>query len=137
MTLAPSDAVEVKQVVGKGRGVFARRAIRNGEVIERAPVLVLPLSDVMRGPDDWTGLGNYCFEWGKDRVALALGFGSLYNHSFQPNARYDDESRRARIKVFSALRDITLGEEITINYNGDPEDRAAVWFRVIERPGRR
>lgn len=133
MTLTPSDAVEVKQVAGKGRGVFARRAIRKGEIIERAPVLVLPLSDVMRGPDDWTGLGNYCFEWGKNRVALALGFGSLYNHSFNPNARYDDEARRLRIKVFSAIRDIEPGEEVTINYNGDPEDRSPVWFRVIER----
>jgi SET domain-containing protein len=135
MGFIPSAAIEVKRVTGKGRGVFARKAIRRGEIIERVPVIVLPLRDVMRDPDDWTGLGCYCFEWGRETVALALGFGSLYNHSFEPNARYDDEARQA--KVFSAIRDIDAGEEITINYNGDPDDRSPVWFDVREAPARR
>src|SRR5690606_33385944 len=125
MGFTPSDAIEVKTVRGKGRGVFARRAIRRGELIERVPVIVLPIGDVLRG-EQWTSLGCYCFEWGKGRVALALGFGSLYNHSFRPNARYDDEGRQA--KRFTALRDIAPGEEITVNYNGDPDDPTPVWF---------
>ncbi len=32
MALKHSDAIEVKRVRGKGRGVFARRLIRQGEV---------------------------------------------------------------------------------------------------------
>ena len=130
MGFSPSAAIEVKRVRGKGRGVFARRPIRLGAVIERVPLLVLPVGDVMRGPDDWTALGSYVFECGEGSVALALGFGSLYNHSFRPNARYDDEGRLA--KVFTALRDISPGEEITVNYNGDPGDRSPVWFEVVE-----
>jgi SET domain-containing protein len=63
-------------------------------------------------------------------VAVALGYGSLYNHSYQPNARYDDES--GKTKVFSALRDIAPGEEIVVNYNGVPEDKTPVWFKVME-----
>ena len=42
LPLKPSAAIEVKRIKGKGRGVFARRRIRRGEVIERVPVIVLP-----------------------------------------------------------------------------------------------
>ena len=128
MPITQSDAIEVKRVKGKGRGVFARRPIRQGEVIERVPVLVLPAAEVeeMIGP---ARLGDYCFEWGRGTVALALGYGSLYNHSYRPNARYDDVGRRT--KVFTALRDIAAGEEITVNYNGEPTDRTSVGFRVL------
>jgi hypothetical protein len=103
--------------------------IQKGEVIERAPVLVLPVGEIDEEAD-WTGLWGYCFMWGEGTVALALGYGSLYNHSYQPNARYDDVGRQT--KVFSALRDIAAGEEITVNYNGDPTDSSPVGFRVIE-----
>ena len=136
MALKSTDAVELKRVKGKGRGVFARRPIAAGEVIERAPILVLP-RDLHGTEDDPSALHDYCFEWGDGTVALALGFGSLYNHSYTPNARYDDEGFRT--KVFTALRDIARGEEITVNYNGDPGDRSPVWFEVIENghaPGR-
>ena len=34
----------------------------------------------------------------------------------------------ARILVFVAVRDIAAGDEITINYHGDPNDAAPVWF---------
>jgi SET domain-containing protein len=63
-------------------------------------------------------------------VAVALGYGSLYNHSYQPNARYDDES--GQTKVFRAIRDIAPGEEIVVNYNGEPGDETPVWFKLME-----
>jgi SET domain-containing protein len=129
MPLTHTDVIEVKKVKGKGRGVFARRTIRAGEEIERVPVLVLPWTE-----NEWeSGLASYFFAWGQGTVALALGYGSLYNHSYQPNARYDDLS--PRVKVFTALRDIFAGEEITVNYNGDPGDRAPVGFDVVEPDG--
>lgn len=129
MGCTQSGAVEVRRVRGKGRGVFARRAIREAELIERVPVLVLPES-VLTHDDEPTILACYGFLWGRGTVAITLGYGSLYNHSYRPNARYDDES--PRMKVFTALRNIEAGEEITINYNGDPEDRSDVGFGVIE-----
>ena len=61
---------------------------------------------------------------------MALGYGSLYNHSDRPNARYHDEG--GRTKVFTAIRDIGPGEEITVNYNGDPCDETPVGFEVVE-----
>ena len=131
MPLTHSGLIEVRRVKGKGRGVFARRPIREGEAIERVPVLVLPAAEIKDG-EGWTGLAGFCFLWGEGTVALALGYGSLYNHSFRPNARYDD--RGPRLKVFTALRDIGPGEEITVNYNGEPNDRTPVGFKVIESP---
>jgi len=110
----------------KGRGVFAKQLIRKGEIFERAPVILIPARE-------WesierTVLFNYCYGWGEDS-ALALGLGSLFNHSYQPNAIY---TRRFEEQVidYRALRDINLDEEITINYNGDPLDLAPLWFSV-------
>ena len=124
-----SDAIEVKRVKGKGRGVFARCLIRKGEVIETVPVIVLPAEEVGDGEGP-TSLRSYCFQWGRGQSALALGYGSIYNHSYRPNARYDDVGPTT--KEFTALRDIGPGEEITVNYNGKPRSRSAVWFEVVE-----
>jgi SET domain-containing protein len=60
------------------------------------------------------------------------GYGSLYNHSYRPNARYVDLA--GRTKLFTAIRDIAAGEEITVNYNGEPGDETPVGFEVVECP---
>jgi SET domain-containing protein len=129
MAFKQSDAIEVKRARGKGRGVYARRLIRKGEVIERVPVLVMTLDEYAKGLAE-TVLKDYCFNWGQGKVALALGYGSIYNHSYKPNARYEDVGPLA--KQFTALRDIRPGEEISVNYNGEPRSRARVWFDVVE-----
>ena len=61
--------------------------------------------------------------------AMALGTGSLYNHSFEPNAQYLRLFGEQAIE-YVALHDIREGEEITINYNGDPDDDSPVWFKI-------
>ena len=124
-----SDLVEVRRIQGKGRGVFARRDIPKDTIIEKVPVLVVPESDVYREDGD-AQISEYVFAWGKKTVALALGYGSLYNHSYKPNARYEDDGQQT--KVYIAIRNINAGEEITINYNGDPKNKAALWFDVKE-----
>ena len=128
MPLQPSDLIEVRRSLGRGRGVFARKMIPAGTIIERVPMLVFPDSEI-QNDDGVTALYHYCFEWGPGTVALALGCGSIYNHSYSPNARYDDIAQRT--KTFSAIKDIQPGEEITINYNGDPDDRSPMEFDVL------
>jgi uncharacterized protein len=123
MPFVPSEKIEVRQVRGKGRGVFARVPIAERELIEIVPVLVLAEEDM-----EQTELAGYCFLWGRNKVALPLGYGALYNHSIAPNAEYVD--RAPRTKLFRALRDIAPGEEITINYNGTPGDDSPVGFKV-------
>src|SRR4051812_29125897 len=80
-----SELVFVKRVKGKGRGVFARRAVPRGAVIERVPVLLVPIAEARASPT----VADYCFLKDERTVAVALGYGSLYNHSYRPNARYD------------------------------------------------
>jgi uncharacterized protein len=109
-----------------GTGVFAARRFEADEVIERCPVLTLSGSDADAVVD--TVLGNYVYEW-EHGYALALGYGSLYNHSHQPSARYEMDYDNDEIHMV-ARRRIKRGEEITISYNGDADDQAPVWFEV-------
>ena len=125
MPIHPSDLIEVKRIPGKGRGVFARSAISEGTIIEVAPVLVISEQDM-----ETTELAGHCFLWSKGKVGLPLGYGALYNHSYEPNAEYLD--RAPQTKIYRALRDIDAGEEITINYNGSPRDDSPVGFEVRE-----
>lgn len=127
MPHVPSELIEVRWTPRKGRGVFARRDIRKGAVIERAPIILVPTKEVFNKAPQ-SKLSNYVFAWGRDTVAVVLGYGCLYNHSYQPNAEYYDSGRLTQ--VFTALRDIRKGEEITVNYNGSPRSRVRVGFRV-------
>ena len=108
--------------------MFAKEKIRKGETIEICPVIILPLKD--RKLMDKSHLFNYYFYWGKkNQPAIALGYGSLYNHSYTPNAEYEEDVKNKHM-VFTALRDIKKGEEITTNYNGDHDNKDPLWFKV-------
>ncbi len=121
--------IRVLPVAGKGRGVVAGLAIARGDVVERAHVIVVPAEQAAHL--DATVLEHYVYDWPGGRVAVALGHGSLFNHSFRPNARYRRDLEAHEL-VFEALTEIAPGEEITINYNGDPADRSPLWFHVVE-----
>jgi SET domain-containing protein len=116
---------EVRETSDRGRGIFATQNIIAGEVLEDAPVIVLPSEQ--REAILHTHLYEYVFQWGKGQVAVCLGWGSLYNHSRTPNARYVRHFEERLIR-FEALRDILAGEEIVTNYNGNPGGTQALWF---------
>jgi len=110
----------LKNSPGKGRGVFVRRPIAEAELIERAALLIIPAGEWNQIAE--TVLSNYWFSCGPNRehAAIAMGYGSLFNHSYTPNAVY--EVREGEWAVyFKTLREIEAGEEITINYNRDPQ----------------
>lgn len=117
----------VARTPDRGRAVFTSKKIKKGTVIEIAPMIVFGESD--RNLINDTYLYEYYFEWGKSgrKGALALGFGSLYNHSYSPNARYIPDFD-LNVLEFEAIRDIKAGEEITVNYNLDPDDHTPVWW---------
>jgi SET domain-containing protein len=126
-TVAP---ICIKNTQKYGRGVYATSDIKKDELIEVTPVLISPKKE-------WkylkkTILVNYCFYWGDyNDTAIPLGHGSLFNHSYTPNATFDNNEENLSID-FYAIADIKAGEEITINYNGDLEDKSPLWFNVIE-----
>lgn len=121
------DNLFVARTPDKGRAVFTSKLIAKGETIEVAPMIVFSAQD--RASIDDTFLYEYYFEWGNKgkKGALALGFGSLYNHSYKPNAQYLPDFD-LNVLEFRAVRDIEPGEEITVNYNLDPDDQTPVWW---------
>jgi hypothetical protein len=122
-----SEGLYIRNVEGRGRGVFSEKAIEADELIESCPVLILE-------PEDFavitaTFLGQYCFFWEKDNgiICIGMGFASVYNHSYPSNANYFMDHERATMDIFS-VRPIAAHEEITINYTGDPYNPSRQWF---------
>ncbi|MCL6523920.1 MAG: SET domain-containing protein [Thermoflavifilum sp.] len=119
----------VKKIKGKGRGVFTREDIPPRTVVEVSPVLVFSNKDTRH--IDKTILHNYIFLWGirSTRTCLALGYCSLYNHSYDPNCVYEMDFEKEVMRIITR-RKIKKGEELLINYNGDVNDHAPMWFPV-------
>ena len=111
----------------KGRAVFTNEALEAGTLLETAPVIVMTGEE--RKLIDQTRLHDYIFVWGdaNDQCAMALGWISMYNHSYNSNAEYymDFETEQMFVKT---VRPIEEGEEVTINYNGTWNDETKVWF---------
>jgi hypothetical protein len=111
-----------------GRGVFTKEGIPPGQVVETAPVVLLDLK-TQPFPGQIRRL-LYC--WSKTHVALALGYGSLYNHSDHPNLTFQRDPEKLTI-TFRALREIAAGEQLTISYDhtgsGD-NPRKKSWFEI-------
>lgn len=123
--------LRVDESPGKGRGVFATRDIQQGELIERSPVIFIPKEQ--RTLIRKTVLRRYVFRWGvrmRD-YAIALGVGSLFNHSYNPNAVYTNNLADMCVD-FTALQHIPAGEEIMVNYNRDPNNKSPLPYEVID-----
>ena len=133
-----SDWIEVHRLDNRGRGgrgVCASRDIPAGTLIERAPVILIPKEQVFGDSPlakHAARISWYVFAWegltARNYVALGLGYASIYNHSYQPNARYTPVA--PDVLEFHAIADIPAGEEITINYHGEPTDARPVDFDV-------
>ncbi len=111
-----------------GRGVYAGRAFSPGEIVESCPVILLDLN-TQPFPRQ---IRRLVYNWSKTQVALALGYGSLYNHHDQPNLTFKRNTKNQSIS-FSARRQIEPGEQLTISYDytgsgESPRDRS--WFEI-------
>lgn len=104
--------VRIGQSNVSGRGIFATRNIKNGDLVERCPVLQLDEEDI--GGE----LLNYVFYGENEKKRLvAMGNGMLFNHSSFPNvAYYLEETPLGTELIIYALRDIRKGEELFYSY---------------------
>lgn len=119
--------VEKSDIPFAGRGVFAKVEIAKGEIIERCPIIEISQNDISFTRSH---LATYFFYFGKqkERAALALGFGSIYNHSKKPNAKFKIKPADMIIE-FVALKNVKIGAEITFDYYGSDKVRKnPLWF---------
>lgn len=89
-----------------GYGVFANKDLKKGEVIEECYFLIT------KGKD--RALEDFYFDVNR-KYAVFLGYGSIYNHSDEPNADYFINAKR-KIATFKADKAIAKGEEILVSY---------------------
>ncbi|KIY71723.1 cytidine deaminase-like protein [Cylindrobasidium torrendii FP15055 ss-10] len=115
-----STGLCIKYSEGKGRGVFATQTIPPQKIIEISPVLLFG-ADEYDAHGKHTALDHYTFKWPGARLALALGLGSLFNHSENPNVSFelDTSTESIRYKTFTT---IAPGEELCIFYGHN------LWF---------
>jgi len=126
--------VSQSKIPGAGKGLFAKKSFKKGEVISVSPVLVLPRHELIEISDE-TVLLNYCMtsDSDVDVALLPIGLPVIANHAtrdeFNMNIRWYDETLKESdpVKLFKSLnapmdfeyyasRDIERGEELTIYY---------------------
>ena len=92
--------LEVRKSKIHGRGVFCTNDILSGEVIEKCHYTILEkniIDSVLR---------RYAFPYPKNgnKTSVVWGYGSIYNHSLNPNIEYYYEGD---LLVFKSLRRIS------------------------------
>jgi uncharacterized protein len=116
-------------IKGKGRGMVTTKRIKEGTIIEVSPVIVMTKAE--QHLIDKTKLHDYIFLWQDDesQCAMAQGYISVYNHSYNSNCDYMMDFEQDTISIIT-VKDIDSGEELTINYNGEVNDTTPVWFET-------
>lgn len=94
--------VAVQEVEGKGRGLFARKDFKKGELIWTL------YGDIVTYATDYTVPINATE---KIEPRLSKGVGQYMNHSCEPNTHPDKTGRR-----YIAMKNIQQGEELTTHY---------------------
>ena len=93
-----------------GRGVYARKDIKKGEVFEVVQIIE-DKDHVLRGI-----ILDYTFNLeSRGNNAIAFNAGSMYNHSDEPNAKYYLNDSK-NVIVFHALKPIKKDDEIIVSY---------------------
>lgn len=112
----------------RGRGVYTAHDLNIGDIIEIAPVVLLPKDQVAL--INQTILYDYYFEWPDEsgRICIAMGYGSFYNHASDSNVKFTFDLDEHTI-IFEAIKPIKSMNELYINYV-DGERDCPLWFEV-------
>jgi len=113
--------IAIQEAPGKGRGAFAIENIKEGETVEVSPVVLYGYD--LRSPGEWSSaeiVMHQYHNWGPwtpeaSCTSMVLGYGAMYNHSDEPNIKYQKNIENLTIS-FIALRDIEPGEECCHRY---------------------
>ena len=110
----------------KGRGMFALRDFKKGEILETAPVIPVAKENVVESGEAPDG---YLLDWDgnfeNEEYCMPLGYIMMYNHSKTPNIMLDQDYEKYTMQAI-AIRDIKKGEELCWDYNIDE-----LWFDEV------
>lgn len=112
----------IKETEKFGRGLYASRRIKTGELVTQCEILVLSPDDTKKVNE--TELQFYTFKFDSERDCLVLGDGEIFNHSDNPNVSYtlvtlNENGRSRKVMIFTAKRDIDECEQLFIDYAAD------------------
>lgn len=123
-----SNNLYIKEVSGKGMGVFSRESVKSGDILEYCHCMVLGFRENYHKDPV---LFQYCYP-GDDEVSdewtihgrkflIPLGFGGIYNSSDKENCAnvgfktYTNE----KLMIFYATKDIKVDEELLVWWSLD------------------
>lgn len=107
------ELIEVKKSPLHGKGVFAKRDIRKGELLVTSHMALIHKNEEL--PEE---LATLQFPWNDEYDAICLSdAGSFFNHASHPNAEILNRDFTNLTQKFVATTDIIEGDEITIYYN--------------------
>lgn len=127
--------IEVGYLKGKGRVVLASAALSKGEIVEKAPASIIPVSerDLLKG----TSIFEYYFadptyyKQGTGDICgyISYGLASMCSHSNIPNAMISWVSDETGVwSTLSMLTDVGPQEEISIYYTNIQDYKNASLF---------
>ncbi|KAG0035174.1 hypothetical protein BGZ81_000095 [Podila clonocystis] len=121
--LFDQSALSIQDCGRKGRGVVTSVPIPARTTIDLSPILLFPTQEYTHH-GQFTQLDHYTYRW-LGGMALALGLGSMFNHSKDPNVGFQRDFVNKMIR-YSTLRDVAAGEELCISYGPN------LWFPDME-----
>ena len=104
----------IKDSKTHGLGVFAAQDLKDGDLIERCPYIVIDDDDLQ----DENRLNDYLFtspDCATDYL-LMMGAGMLFNHSSPGNCEWEIDPKDNRFVLFKATCEIKAGCEIFHDY---------------------
>jgi len=105
----------------QGRGVFATEDIKQGELVERCPMVIMAhRMNYHKDPTIWSHMFTNtcpCEECKKHggHFLMVLGYGQIYNHQDDNNAQIKFALKEQYADII-ALKDIGKGEEVFVSY---------------------
>jgi SET domain-containing protein len=111
--------IKVKNYKKMGRGLYSTKSIKKGTTFMTCETILLNKQDSKLV--DKTLLASYVYDAGSGQSCLALGLGSLYNHSSSENVEFNIVKFSGRVMIkYKALRDIKAGTQLFLNYGYEP-----------------
>lgn len=99
-----------------GHGIFTTTSIPADTTLEECPYLRIKAAECAGSLDDYVfNLESAEENGGSEVYSLVLGWGSLFNHSYDHNTEYWHDTDRDLI-VFHTIKKVSAGKQLFVNY---------------------